>query len=384
MPPTQTGCPAAGTARAAVTTTLALGSHSNIVYIVNGPTHLGTLKRFDVTTGAKTEIVNLANTNISSAQLSADGQWILLVAISGRQAKLQLIRVDGQGLQTLYCATAASNGANPTSAIDHMQWTTNQRLVIFNNYTIQGENLYLLNVQSGSLQREFSSGSSFAYEPATWLDSTRAYLFGPTVDSPSSQLYILDTNKGPNQTVSNLQLAYNAARTNPSCWSFDSSYDSAKLYTSTCFTTPNPNGPGIGSMQGPSDISSQPAAGGTSTFVYQNQSLAITMVRSISNSTLLFLGANTNANTSQNGLWKIGTNGSNPVRLTATPGALNQFTQFPWSNVSRNGSMYVMQSYNSSTHISALFYGLLNGGSPTTFASISDGTTLDTVGWTTI
>ncbi len=88
MPPTQTSCPAAGTARAAVTATLALGAHPNIVYIVNGPTHLGTLKRYDVTTGAKTEIVNLANTSISSAQLSADGQWILFVAISGRQAKL--------------------------------------------------------------------------------------------------------------------------------------------------------------------------------------------------------------------------------------------------------------------------------------------------------
>ncbi len=292
--------------------------------------------------------------------------------------------MDGQGLQTLYCATAASNGANPISAIDHPQWTTNQRLVIFNNYTVQGSNLYLLNTQSGSVQREFSSGSSFAYEPATWLDNTRAYLFGPTIDSPSSQLYILDTSLGPNQTVNNLHLAYNANGTNPSCWSFDSSYDGAKLYTSTCFTTPNPNGPGIGSIQGPSDISSQPVAGGASTFVYQNQTLAITTVRSISNSTLLFLGANTNANTSQNGLWKIGANGSNPVRLTGTPGTLNQFTQFPWSNVSRNGSMYVMQSYNASTHISALFYGSLNGGSPTTFASISDGTTLDTVGWTTL
>ena len=363
---------------------LALGSHPNIVYIVNGPTHLGTLKRYDVTTGAKTEIVNLANTNISSAQLSADGQWILFVAISGRQAKLQLIRVDGQGLQTLLCATAASNGADPTSAIDHAQWATNQKLIIFNSYTTQGVNLYLLNVQSGSVQREFSSGSSFAYEPATWLDNTRVYLFGPTIDAPSSQLYILDTSRGPNQTVNDLHVAYNANGTNPSCWSFDSSYDSSKLFTSTCFTTPNPNGPGIGSMQGPSDISSQPASGGSSTFVYQNQTLAITTVRDISNSTLLFLGANTNSSTNQNGLWKIGTNGSNPVRLTSAPGALNQFSQFPWSNVSRDGSMYVMQSYNSSSHISAMFFGPLNGGSPTTFASISDGTILNTVGWTTI
>jgi len=137
-------------------------------------------------------------------------------------------------------------------------------------------------------------------------------------------------------------------------------------------------------MQGPSDISTRPAAGGSTAFVYQNQTLAITTVRAISNTTMLFLGANTNGNTGQNGLWKIGTNGSNPVRLTNTPGALNQFTQYPWSNVSRDGSMYALQSNNSTSHISALFFGSLNGGSPTTYASISDGTMLYTVGWTTM
>ncbi len=384
MPATQTSCPAAGTARAAVIARLALGSHPNIVYIVNGPTNLGTLKRYDVTTGAKTEIVNLTGTSISEAQLSADGQWILFVAISGRQAKLQMIRMDGQGLQTLYCATAASNGANPASALDYTQWATNQKLVIFNSYTDQGDSLYLLNLQSGSVQREFSAGSSFAYPPATWLDNTRVYLLGPMVDMPSSKLYILDTSRGPNQAISNLQLVFDADRTNPYCWSFDSSFDGTRLYTSTCFTTPNPNGPGIGSMQGPSDISSRPATGGSSTFVYQNQSLAITMVRNISRSTLLFLGANTNGHTSQNGLWKIGANGSNPLRLTSTPGTLNQFTQYPWSNVSRDGNMYALQSNNSSSHTSAMLFGALNGGSPTTFASISDGTMLYTAGWTTM
>src|SRR5712692_9409792 len=155
VPTTQTSCPAAGTTRAAVMATLALGNHPNIVYIVNGPSGLGTLKRYDVTTGAKTEIVNLANTTISEAQVSADGQWILFTTIVGKQAKLQLIRMDGQGLQTLYCPTTASNGADPASALDYAQWSINQRFVIFNSYTNQGAYLYLLNIQSGSVQREF-------------------------------------------------------------------------------------------------------------------------------------------------------------------------------------------------------------------------------------
>ncbi len=385
VPTTQTSCPAAGTTRAAVMATLALGNHPNIVYIVNGPSGLGTLKRYDVTTGAKTEIVNLTGTYISEAQVSADGQWILFTSIVGKQAKLQLIRMDGQGLQTLYCPTTASNGADPASALDYAQWSINQRFVIFNSYTNQGAYLYLLNIQSGSVQREFSSNSSLAYPPATWLDNTRVYLHGPMIDMPSTAIYILDTSRGANQTASNLQLAYDAnASGNGFCWSFDSSYDGTKLFTSTCGTTPNPNGPGISSMRGPGNISSRPATGGSATSIYNNPDLAVTAVRVISNSTLLFQIGNTSGTTSQNGLWKIGTNGSNAMRLTSTVGNINQYSQYTWSNVSRDGSLYVLQSYNPSTPASAMLFGSMNGGTPTTFASISDGTMLETVGWTTM
>ncbi|HEV2583175.1 MAG TPA: hypothetical protein VGT44_20105, partial [Ktedonobacteraceae bacterium] len=53
-PPTQTNCPATGTARAAVLANLALGNHPNIVYITDlyqGATPVPTsaaLKRYDV------------------------------------------------------------------------------------------------------------------------------------------------------------------------------------------------------------------------------------------------------------------------------------------------------------------------------------------------
>src|SRR5579884_2220768 len=121
VPATQTSCPASGGGRAAVLAPLALGSDQNIVYIVNqGPADaptLATLKRYDVTTGSKTEILNLPRTEISEAQVSTDGQWILFVAIASGQAKLQLVRMDGQGLQTLYCAAPPSNGANTGSAL---------------------------------------------------------------------------------------------------------------------------------------------------------------------------------------------------------------------------------------------------------------------------
>ena len=75
--------------RAAISTPMALGHHQNIVYILNegssdNPT-FGILKRYDVTTGSKTEIVKMANTSIDEAQVSADGQWILFLAhVAGR------------------------------------------------------------------------------------------------------------------------------------------------------------------------------------------------------------------------------------------------------------------------------------------------------------
>ena len=118
---------------------LALGNHQNIIYIVNEfqvhtPT-FGTLKRLDVTTGAKTEVVKIAGISISDAQISADGQWILFVTVTTNQDKLQLVRLDGQALQTLYCAAPASNGATPTSALNNIEWSTNQQLTVFNSYT---------------------------------------------------------------------------------------------------------------------------------------------------------------------------------------------------------------------------------------------------------
>src|SRR6516225_8182898 len=106
VPPTQTSCPPAGTARAWVTANLVLGKNQNIVYIVNEfPTKsvIGTLKRYDLATGKKTEIIKLPNVSISETAISSDGQWILFVSLVGQQDELQMVRMDGQGLQTLFC-----------------------------------------------------------------------------------------------------------------------------------------------------------------------------------------------------------------------------------------------------------------------------------------
>src|SRR5437763_11701780 len=88
-----TSCPSPGTARAAFMPSMTLGSHPTIVYIVNEGTSsqpTGTLKRYDVVTGGKVEIVKMPGTSMVSAQVSGNGQWLLFVAQTAGLFKLQL------------------------------------------------------------------------------------------------------------------------------------------------------------------------------------------------------------------------------------------------------------------------------------------------------
>jgi hypothetical protein len=80
---------------------------------------------YDVTTGQKTTIVSLSSVKISDAQVSIDGQYALFVSqVSGRPR--QMIRMDGQGLQTLYCP---NNGIPPS--LSDLLWSPNQQLAVF-------------------------------------------------------------------------------------------------------------------------------------------------------------------------------------------------------------------------------------------------------------
>jgi hypothetical protein len=74
---------------------------------------------------------------------------------------------------------------------------------------------------------------------------------------------------------------------------------------------------------------------------------------------------------------------SSPKRLT-TSGQLNQFTQFSWSNVSRDWSRYALQIVSSNISSGTTYTlgdGSLSGSLPVVFASITN-VQLATVGWT--
>ena len=382
IPPTQTSCPAAGTGRVALMPTLALGSHQNIVYIVNEyqghtPT-FGTLKRNDVSTGTKVEIVKLANTSINVAQVSSDGQWLIFVSAANGQSKLQLIRMDGGGLQTLYC------GNN----VYELQWSVNQKLVAFED----GSDIYLLNMINGSLQRVFHPGNTVSrglagYRIQSWLDATHLYLLTQPLDQPADTLSILDITRGADQDSNNLQKVLQVNQY-AFCWQNDSSYDARSLFVSQC-TGGDPRG---GITQGPSTIVVEPPTGGTAHTIYSTATLAITNIRSITNTELFYITGNTSGDKSHNGLWKINADGTGNTFLTSASEngtnpilGLNQYTQYPWSNFSRDGSMYSLEeaTVQNGNVINTLLVGSLNGGKPTMFASIS-GTELEIVGWTTM
>jgi len=351
---------------------MTLGSHPTIVYIVNEGTSsqptFGTLKRYDVTTGNKVDILKMPGTSISEAQISANGQWLLFVAHVSGQVKLQLVRMDGQFLQTLYCG-------NPAEA----QWSATQQLVVFSD----SGNVYLLNMSNGALQVELSFSKGVSIHPRTWLDKIRVYVTIQFPDGPPETLAILDTSKGPNQQYQNLPVAFDASTSTPFCWDFDSSFDASNLFVSQCSASSS-GGPGADIFQGPSVITVRAPEGSPYSYLYVNQGRAFTTLRAVTKTTLLFTVGNTTGDTSQNGLWKVGTDGSHATHLTSS-GEFNLFTQFPWSNVSRDGTRYALQIITSTSTSTTytLEFGSLSGGSPVVFASIT-GTQLATVGWTTM
>jgi eukaryotic-like serine/threonine-protein kinase len=375
-PVLSTACPAPGAARAAVIAPMAPGSNANLVYYVNegtptAPT-FGTLKRYDTVTSQRTEIVKMAKTSIDSAQLSNDGQWILYSAHVQGQAKLGLVRMDGSMAQTLYCAPGGYQITLP-------QWSLDQKLVVFNlTPSSGGATLYLLNTATGALTTELTPPASGpAYLPRTWLDYTRVLLtsYYPNSASPQQNVYILDTNKGANQQSGDLQLLATAGTQQNACWDFDSSFDGKTIFIDQCNATPS------GSS---STVEAQQTSGSAApTTVFSSSTLAMTSVRVFERQDAFLLATTTT------GLYKIALDGSNnAIPLSSVSQGtvgLNRYSQYFWSNVSRDGSLYALESYAQGQNTTyTLYYGSMNGGAAQSFAAISDGTELEITGWTTM
>ncbi|HEV2582389.1 MAG TPA: hypothetical protein VGT44_16150, partial [Ktedonobacteraceae bacterium] len=215
------------------------------------------------------------------------------------------------------------------------------------------------------------------YLPRTWLDYSRVLLTGyyPNSASPQQNVYLLDTNKGANQQSSDLQLLATVGTQQNVCWDFDSSFDGKTVYINQCNST---------SSSSSSTVEAQQTTGSAApTTVFSSSTQAITNVRVFEKSDAFILAATTT------GLYKIAVDGTNnAIQLTSvnqgTVG-LNRYSQYFWSNVSRDDSLYALESYTPGQNTTYnLFFGSMNGSAAQSFATISNGTELEIVGWTTM
>ncbi|GHO97728.1 hypothetical protein KSF_077760 [Reticulibacter mediterranei] len=345
-----------------------------------------TLKRYNVQTKATETIISLPATWIYDAQLSRDGLWILLNASVQNRSALQLVRIDGQHLQTLYCTPAGANVQSlPFAGTTSTQWSPDQQYITFVSGLDQGTpSVFLLTLKSGRLDTllQGSSSSEVAYLPRTWQDDTHIILTSmhPHSDAPPADLYLLDIKNGTEQSEQKLQ---RILTTNELCWDFDSSSDASQLFVNHC--QQQGSAPGSGRI----DLFS-PIGSNHPKTIFSSTQLAISHIRTITygkTDALLFSAYNTivgvSTEHSQDGLWLVRTDGSQLRRLTSYPYInLNAFGQYPWSNVSRDGQYYAVAP-NSSPAGRSVMVGSLNGG-PLTQVAIqsSDIAEVFLVGWT--
>jgi hypothetical protein len=414
MPPTQTDCPAVSTAnpfgtRAAVMRPLALGQHNNLVYVYNEvPTNTtiayGHLKRYDVTTGAKTTIVT-SGVRIQEAQVSTDGQWIMFLSIPDARgdrlhaAMLQMVRMDGQGLQTLYCfpnlnygstTTPSTSGSLPVAYLPiSFQWSVDQRHVLLSSEA--GGNIShidMLDITTGAMRGELLiSDSLFSYRVMTWLDNSRAYVLTVNRQGPAQPvtLYLLNTAATTNPTnPSWVVVLRHAVRF--SDLAMDSSYDGRTLFVSYCLQAASPFD---------STVTSGPATGGTQQTIYhQAPTTCLESMRAISSTNLLLLVKTATASLSSQAehMALLATSGSGGLHLLNTlPGGntytLNNWTQVPWSNVSRDGALYSLNAYqvlssNPYQVQTTIYDGSLSGGNPLAVATTNGLSNIEVAGWT--
>ncbi len=418
MPVTQTNCPSSLlSGRQPVMRPMSLGKDATVVYISDqgvgvGPNSDGEIKLYDTVTGVpvagskiipgKSVLVHLPDALISEAQVSANGQWVLFVTQAPGVSEIQMVRMDGQGLQTLYCALPGT--------IHGVQWSPDTSRFIFSQEAISGLwNLSLFDITTGVVQPELVqlNGAPLGYEARTWLDNERVYVIGmmnayPPALFPGYGLFVLDTSKGSHQKPSDLLQIMKPSQS-LACRSFDSDYNTTVLITSACHQTVA-SGSSVPSMlAGPSSIVAQAVTGGSPRTIYTSQQQAVTQVRMLGHESTTMLvtistigaltGSLSNTTATQNGLWKMNLDGSGRTSLFTSDAfsecEFNQFTQYPWSNISLDNRLYSIEVHQILGKSSAitLQVGSLSGDSSSSVAfenGMANQGLLAIAGWTSM
>jgi hypothetical protein len=378
MPPTQTSCPANGQGRPAVTAPLALGKQQTVVY-VDTSSSKSTLKSYDVSTGQTTTLASVSGGSLVAlvdAQVSTDGQYVLF--LSGRE--LQMIRKDGQGLQTLYCYPQRTGAPDNLS---NLLWSPNQQLAVFEEPSVYGgpagPTVRLLNLGNGSVQTIAHSGEHVAIQLEAWLGNTQVYytIFAPPMTQLYNNVYALNVTAPADKNSTEI------APIQGNLWDMNLTPDSRTLILSQCAdvlyqgTSGQQNQP-----LPPSLITAQPAHGGTLRPIYVSHVHAVVQTR-LSNQALLFvIEDSAYVEGPQDDLWKINLDGTDLTQLVRGHTVLAG-TRTTWANVARDGTFYaaVNKTVQGAVVSTEVYVGPLNGGPPKRFIATND--TIAIVGWTT-
>lgn len=411
-------CPTAGSGRAAVMPPMTVGNHATVVFLALQNEYT-LLQRYDVTTGATQTILQIPQASpVLGTNISPDGQWVLFGAWVQGQSAVQLVRMDGQQLQTLYCTPAGYSVSSLVLSPDQHYLVFSQR-----NETGAESMLYLLDMRTGKLQTELSTlkpnypvfgqyasqasslvllspflhnakvskvteGQQFnslgskqfpMYVPMKWATNSSVYLLGGVVatPSPSPQLLLLrDITKDVSQQGSNVQPVMATPEAN-NCQDVDVTSDNRHIICSV-YTQFGP--------VGPSSVLLQPTTGGAFHAIYRNPAGGSLNARALSNPSVVIF---TLYRASQPpALFKVNSDGSGLSQLMAgstTQTLLNLAASYlPWSNASRDSTLYALQLYDLTMSKETLVYGHMSGGVPVAFASSTAGNGLNIVGWTEI
>lgn len=394
LPATQTNCPLDGKVRPAILPPLVAQGHTAVVYVANDAMNNktgGRLLAYDVAMG-KTRTIATMSRMIQYAQISGDGQWILFITQAlepgSEPAQIHLVRLDGWGLQTLYCSTPT---VNITTALLSPDTDTGSMLLLFNEESTNGqESMYTLHIHTGELQRKFTS--LHTYRPIAWPNADELYMADMgTRDQPrQGNVYLLNMlQDGQGQ---NPVFPIVAQAQGPSCNDFSLSPDRTELFSSHCTGTGQECG-GCPPTEGPGTLSAVNLAGGSNAprVIYSSATLGLTAIRAVTSTTLLFLVENQDLYANQNGLWRVNTDGQGLKRLTSEKNTtdvsfFNNSSPYPWSNASRDGSMYALKTGSPQSLMSdTLLIGSLAGSSPQTIAGgAGNETQLELAGWTVL
>lgn len=392
IPPVLTSCPATGTTRAAVLPPLAASSHQAVLYTSNSaPTSddnsTSILRRYDPITGQQTDVFKrtislklLDYQELTEAmedmRTSDDGQWVVFqTAVEGKEA-IQMVRSDGQELQTLYCTTT-DKALGETFSL-----SPDTKYLAFNESPISAadnQNLIIMDLATGKLHVAATASSNVYgfYEPIKWRDTTSLYVSYSRVGIDNTrnrrQVYLLP-DVTQNSSLQQITIPTIVGASNDMCKDLDFIPDNTQLLVSDCTATVRQDV----YYTGPSTIETVPLAGGTPHVIHSSQ-YPITFARFITNTTIWF-SLNDGVNGSQNSVWKINSDGSGLTHLTTQSVLFELHGYSSAMHISHDGAWFAFFNSNYFSS-STLILGSMDGSSSHTISADGDNDAL--VGWVT-